>query len=139
MHFIDDIHLISSLCRTVGYLFPDLTDIVYTVVGSRIDFNDVHGNTGCNIFTHGTFPAGTSVYRMFTVDCFCKNLRYSSLSGSSCATEQICMSNSICLYLILQCCYNMIWSFTSSNSAGRNLRYRAVYDMLNYSFTHHQN
>ena len=111
MHFIDDIHLISSLCRTVGYLFPDLTDIVYTVVGSRIDFNDVHGNTGCNIFTHGTFPAGTSVYRMFTVDCFCKNLRYSSLSGSSCATKQICMSNSICLYLILQCCDNMILSF----------------------------
>ena len=111
MHLIDDIHLISSLRRTVGYLFPDLTDIVHTVVGSRIDLNDVHGSTGCNIFAHGTFPAGTSVYRMLAIDCLCKNLRYCCLSGSSCATEQICMSDPVRLYLILQRCDNMILSF----------------------------
>ena len=37
MHLGDDVDLVFSLRGGIGYLVDDLTDIVHTVVGSRID------------------------------------------------------------------------------------------------------
>ena len=43
---------------------------------------------------------GTSIHRMLTVDCLCKNLRNRCLTGPSCSAEQIGMSDPVCFNLI---------------------------------------
>ena len=111
MNLVDDVYTIFSFRRWVLDLFPDLTNILNAVVGRSIDLNDVHGSTGCNIFAHGTFPTGTSVYRMLAIDCLCKNFRYACLSCPSCPAEEIGMTDTSRHDLILQRCDNMILSF----------------------------
>ena len=111
MHLINDIHLILSLCRTVYYLFPDLTNVIYTIVGSCINLNYVHGSSGRNRFAHLAFPTRTSVYWVLAVYCFGKYFCHCRLTGSSCSTKKIGMSDTVGLYLIFQCCHNMILSF----------------------------
>ena len=54
----------------------------------------------CSAIIHCTFTAWASIYRMFTVNCLCKNLGNCSFSGSSGAAKQIRMSNSVRFYLI---------------------------------------
>lgn len=57
MHLVDDIDFIPSLCRPVGYLLTDFTDVVDTVVRCRVDLDDVRGNARQNRLTRRTFVA----------------------------------------------------------------------------------
>ena len=68
MHLVDDIDFIPSLCRPVGYLLTDFTDVVDTVVRCRVDLDDVRGNARQNRLTRRTFVARASVHGMFAVD-----------------------------------------------------------------------
>ena len=111
MHLIDDVNLIFALCWTVGYFLADLTDVVNTVVGCCIDLDHIHGGSCLNGFAHGTFVAGTAVYRMFAVYCLRQDLCNRSLSGTSRSAEQVCVSDTVRLDLVGQCCHNMILSF----------------------------
>ena len=100
MHLIDDIHLVFSLCRTVGNLLPDLTDVVDTVVGCRIDLDHVHGCSRLDRFTGRTFVTGTSIHRLLTVDRFRKDLCHGRLTGSTGSTEQKCVTDTVRTNLI---------------------------------------
>ena len=102
MNLVNDINLIFSFRRGIGYFVHDLTDIVHTIVGSSIDLDHIHAGTGCDSATGRAVTAGASFYRMFAVDTSCKNFRNSGLTRSSCTTEQISMSYALCLYLIFQ-------------------------------------
>ncbi len=100
MHLINDIYLITPLCRRILYLINDLADIVYSVVGGGIDFDHIHRGSLCNPPAHRAFSTGASLCWIFTVDRPCQNLCYGGFSGSSCPTKQIGMTDPICLNLI---------------------------------------
>ena len=111
MHLVDDVHFIISLCGTVGHLFPDFPDVVHTVVGRRVNLDNIHGRTFVNGPACGTLVAGTPVYRMLTVYRFCQNFGNRGFTGTSGSAEKIRMSDSISFYLIFQRCYNMFLPF----------------------------
>ena len=41
MHFINNVYLISTLCRRVFYFFHYISDIINTIVTSSINFNNI--------------------------------------------------------------------------------------------------
>ena len=111
MNLVYDVYFVFAFCWTVGNLFSDLSDIVYTVVGCSINFDHIHCSSCLDCFAHGTFIAGAAIYGMFTVDCFRQNLCYCCFTGTSGSAEQIGMTNTIMLDLICQGGHNMILSF----------------------------
>ena len=92
MHLINDIHLVFSLCGTVGNLLPDLTDVVDTVVRCRVDLDDVRGNARQNRLTRRTFVARASVHGMFAVDRAGENFGDRRFSCSAGSAEQVRMT-----------------------------------------------
>ena len=116
MHLVDDVDLVFSLRRRIGYLVDDLTDIVHTVVGSRIDLDDIHAGSRRNRLTNTAFPTGAVLCGVFAVHCFRKNLRHRSLTGTSRSGEQIRMADPVRPQLILQCGHDMILTFDIGKS-----------------------
>ena len=100
MHLVDNINLILALRWRIRHFFPNLTDIVNTVVGCRINLDHIHGSLLIDRTAHSTFIAGTAIDRMFAIHCLGKNLGNGSLTGSSCTAKQIGMPDTIHLYLI---------------------------------------
>ena len=100
MHLINDIHLVFSLCGTVGNLLPDLTDVVDTVVGCRIDLDHIHGCSRLYRPTGRALVTWTAVHRLLTVDRFCKNLCHGRFTGSTGSTEQKCVTDTVRTNLI---------------------------------------
>ena len=95
MHLVDDVDLVFSLRGGIGYLVDDLTDIVHTVVGSRIDLDDIHAGSRCDCLTNTAFPTGAVLCGVFAVHCFRKNLRHRSFTGTSRSGEQIRMADPV--------------------------------------------
>ena len=95
MHLVDDVDLVFSLRRGIGYLVNDLTDIVHTVVGSRVDLDDIHAGSRRNGFTNTAFPTGAVLCGVFAIHCFRKNLRHRSFTGTSRSGEQIRMADPV--------------------------------------------
>ena len=116
MHLVDDVDLVFSLRRGIGYLVDDLTDIVHTVVGSRIDLDDIHAGSRRNRLTNTAFPTGAVLCGVFTVHCFRKNLCHRSLTGTSRSGEKIRMTDPVRPQLILQCGHDMILTFDIGKS-----------------------
>ena len=133
MHLIDDIHLISSLRRTVGYLFPDLTDIVHTVVGSRIHLHHVQNAAVIDALADLTLAAGVSIDRMQAVDCLCKDLGAGGFAGAADAGKQVGMAHTVCRDLVFSRSTMARWPTTSSKRCGLHLRYKARYMVLSLS------
>ena len=111
MHLIEDINLVFTLCWTISHFLTDLTDVVNTVVGGCIDLDHIHGSSRLNGLAHGTFIAWAAIYRMFTVYCLRQDLCNRSFSGTTRSAEQVCVSDTVRLDLVGQCCHNMILSF----------------------------
>ena len=95
MHLVDDIDFIPSLCRPVGYLLTDFTDVVDTVVRCRVDLDDVRGNARQNRLTRRTFVARASVHGMFAVDRTGENLGDRRFSCSAGSAEQVRMTDAV--------------------------------------------
>ena len=111
MHLIDDVHFKFSFRRGIRDLIHDFTDVVHAIVGSRVNFYHIHAGTGSDCAAGRAFSAGTSIHRMFAVDTSGKQLCNGSFSRSSCAAEQICMTDTVRLNLILQSCHDRVLSF----------------------------
>ena len=111
MYLIDNVHLKTALRGPVSHFLTDFTDIVHTVVGGRVDLNDIHGSPCLNGPTGRTFVAGTSIHRMLTIDRFCQNLCHRSLTGTPGTAEKIGVAKAVCAHLIFQCFNNMILPF----------------------------
>jgi len=111
MHLIDDIYFVPSLCRAIRNLFPNLSNIIHTVIGGSIDLDHIHGSTRLNGFAHLTFITRTSIHRMLTVDCFCQDLGYRCFTGTPCSAKKICMSDTVCVNLIGKRGHNVILPF----------------------------
>ena len=100
MHLVYDIDFIFSFGRPVLHFFPDLADVIHTIVGCRVNLDHIHGTSSCDCTTAWAFPAGTAIHRMFAVDRLCKDLGDCCLTCSPGSTKQIGMSDAVCLDLI---------------------------------------
>ena len=89
MNLVYNVYLIASLGRAICDFFPDLPDIIHAVIGGSVNFHNIHGSSCIDCPAGGAFITGASVYRMFTVYCFCQYLGNGRLAGSSCAAEKI--------------------------------------------------
>ena len=57
MHLVYDVHFIFRFHRCQSDFFPQFSDIVYSPVGSRVNFHNIHRRTGSHGNTHFTFIA----------------------------------------------------------------------------------
>ena len=89
MYLIDDIHLVSSLRRTILDLLPDTADVINTVVRRRVDLHHIHICAGCDITAHITFSAWTAVHRMLAVDRAGEYLRRRGFARAARAGEKV--------------------------------------------------
>ena len=110
MNLINNIYFISSFCRRILHFIDYFSDVVYTVVRCRIHLDDIHRCLTTYLFTHLTFAAWTSIYRMLTIYRFCQYLCYCRFTCTSRTTKQIRMSDTVSSYLIFQCRYYMFLS-----------------------------
>ena len=110
MNLIDNIYFITSLNRGILYLFPNIPDILHTVIRSRIDFEYIKRTLCVNCLTGRTGITGVSIDRMLTVYRLCKKLCNRSLTSTSCTTKKIGMPYSVINNLISQCLDNGILS-----------------------------
>ena len=67
----------------------------HTVVGSRVDLDDIHAGSRRNGLTNTAFPTGAVLCGVFAVHCFRKNLRHRSFTGTSRSGEQIRMADPV--------------------------------------------
>ena len=101
----------------VEQLFADIDDATRQTIFQgmqqmelNLNLDYVHRTLLIDRTAHGTFIAWAAIHRVFTIHCLCKNLGNGRLTGSSCTAKQIGMSDTIHLYLIFQCCNDMILS-----------------------------
>ena len=110
MHLVDDVDLVFTLGGRISHLVPDLTNVVYAVVGGCVDFYYIHGSA-CRYRAAGRArSAGIAIHRVFTVHRPGEDLRNRCFSGTPGTAKQVGMSDSVCIDLIFQCDYNVILS-----------------------------
>ena len=108
MYLIDNINLIFSFRRRVGHLIHNLSDIVHTIVGGRVNFDHIHAGSRRNGAAAPALPAGSLLGGLFTVYCFGEYLRHRSFSGSAGARKKVRMTDTVGPDLILQGRHNMV-------------------------------
>ena len=103
MHLIDDIDRVLADLRRDTYLVDERADILYGVVGRRIEFVNIKRPLLIECLARLAFIASIeTILRIEAVDGFGKDTRASGLSYSSRSAEQICMRQVILTYRILQ-------------------------------------
>ena len=95
MHLVDDIHKVFPLGRRILHRAVDLTDVVHTVVGRRIDLDHVHGGTVLYRPADPALVARAVVHGRFAVDCSGKNLSHGGFAGPSGSAEKISVSDPV--------------------------------------------
>ena len=108
MHLVYNINLVFALCRRIGYLLHNFTDIIHAVIGGGIYLDHIHAGSRRDRLTDAAFPAGTVLRRILTIHRACKDFRHGRLSRSPCTGKQIGMSDTVCLQLVFQGSHNMI-------------------------------
>ena len=109
MNFVYDIDLFSSHSRRILDTLPKLTNIIHTVIGRCINFNNIHKSAFFDGHTVGAAAAWPFSVRK-AVDSLCKNPRRCCLSRTSGSAEKVSVADSFRLYLVFQYSYNMILS-----------------------------
>ena len=102
MYLVDDIYFIFTLNWRVLYLFPYFPDVIHAVVGGGVNFQNVQGTLIVNGLAGRTLVARIAVHRMLAVHRLGKKLRNGCLSGSPCAAEKVCVTDSVVNDLIAQ-------------------------------------
>ena len=111
MHLVDNIHLIAPLRRRILHFVNNLTDVVHTVIGRRVNFHDIHRRMRLYRLTHGTCPARTLRAWILAIHRFGKYFGNRRLTGASRPAEQIGMPDTICFYLVAERSHNMLLPF----------------------------
>ena len=92
MNFINDVHTHFYLRRCINRIIPQITHIVYTVVGCSIDLQNIHAGTGINGLTTAAAITGVSILWVFTIDRFSKDFCAAGFARSPRTGEQVCMT-----------------------------------------------
>ncbi len=111
MHLIDNIYFVLAFCRAIRNLFPDLTDIIHTVIGCSIDLDHVHRSACLNGFAHLTLTQGLPFTGCSQFTAFARIFATVVLPVPRCSAEKICMSDTVCVDLIGQRGHNVILPF----------------------------
>ena len=93
VNFVDDIYFIFGSRRQKHDFVADPTDIVDTVVGGGIHFDDIHKRVVKNTPADFAFIARIAILRIEAVDRARKDLRNGGLAGAACARKKIGMSD----------------------------------------------
>ena len=93
MDFVDDVDLESGLGRHEDDFIADPPDIVDTVVGGGVHFDDVKQAAVEHTAADGALVAGVAVLRIQAVDRPGENLGQSGLAGAARAAEQVGMGD----------------------------------------------
>ena len=102
MHLVDDEHALFDLRGRVACFIAQIADVVYTVVGGRIDLGHIEHRTVQNAAARRTLVARVAVHRMLAVDRAREYLRTGRLARAARAGEQIGMAQPPGLQLCAQ-------------------------------------
>ena len=93
MHLINDIDLVLGQTRRIGRLVPNITNLIYPIIRSRVDFDDVFKASLSDGLTDIAVIAGLAVLLIRTVHSLGKNLGNTSFPCSTRTREEIGMAN----------------------------------------------
>ena len=104
MNLVDDIDFEPAFGGIIANLVHNLADVRNTVVGGRIELDDVHGRAGVDGLAHGALIAGIAVNRVLAVDGLRKQLCHRSLSGAPGSAEAVRMADTAGPQLVPEGC-----------------------------------
>ena len=93
MHLVDNINLITAFGRRKGYLFPQVTNIIYTGVGRSVNFNYIQRGSLHNALTVAALAAWLGSRPLLAVQSLGQNTRHTGLTGAAWTGKQIGVSN----------------------------------------------
>jgi hypothetical protein len=103
VHFINDVDFVFSFLRGVAHLLYEVTDVVYRVIGSRIEFVYVEGSV---VLKGNAGIAGAAGFKVFgdgfAVDGFGEDTGAGSLSYTSGSTKKKCLGKVLVFDCILK-------------------------------------
>ena len=108
MNLVNDVDAVAPIRRRVLHLLPDIADIFHTIVGCRIDLDHIHGCSRLYRPTGRALITWTAVHRLLTVDCPCKDLGNTRLTGSARPAEEVRVPDPPGVDLIFQGLYDMV-------------------------------
>ena len=83
MYLVDDIYAVSSYLRRDAYLIHQCLDIIYSIVGCCIHFDDVGNGTGEDPLAGRTSSAGVAVDGRLAVERARQNFCARGLTGTA--------------------------------------------------------
>ena len=93
MYLVDDIHAVPEFGGHINDFFFQVTDVVHTVIGRGVHFNDIGRRARVNGAAGGTLVTGVPVYRVQTVDRLRQNLRRRRLPCPPGTAEKVSVRN----------------------------------------------
>ena len=102
VHLVDDIHTLFDRNGGEHGFLTQLTDIVYTVVRCRINFDHIENTAVLNAEAGGAFAAGVAVFGMLAVERLGKNFCAGGLTSASRAYKQVRMGQPAGDYLVFE-------------------------------------
>ena len=102
MHLIDDVHTHLHLRRCINDIIPQVTDIIYTIIGGCIDLQHIHTGAVINTAASLTAITGIPILRILTVYSLRQDLGGAGLTRSPGTGEQISVAQATALQLGFQ-------------------------------------
>jgi hypothetical protein len=103
VHFINDEYLVTATGWKILDILPQFPNILYTGIGSAVDFKDVNGIARCYLFAGRTDIAGLGSRPLLTLKGLGENARSTRLTNTPGAGKQKRMGDPAGLDGILQC------------------------------------
>ena len=93
MHLVNDIDLVLGKTRCIGRLVPNVTNLIYTIIRSRVDFDDVFKAPLSDSLTDIALIARLTFLLIRTVHSLSKNLGNTGFPCSTWARKEIGMTD----------------------------------------------
>ena len=103
VYLVNDIHPHPHLRWRINSVIPQVPDIIYTVIGGRVNFQNIHTGAGIDSQTSLTAITGVSVMRIQTVYRLCQNFCAAGFTCAARTGKQIGMAHFSADKLRLQC------------------------------------
>ena len=93
MYLVDNVHPFFYLGGGVNGIVPQIPDVIHTIVGCRIDFQDIHTGAVINGLTGAAAIAGIAIVRVEAVYRLGQNLGAGGFACTPGAGKQIGMAH----------------------------------------------
>ena len=102
MDLVDNIYTAAHFRWRINRVLPQSSDVIDTVIGGGVYFQNVHTAAGIDAPAGGAAVAGVAVLQILAVDGFGQNFGTGGLTGTSGAGEQVGMAEPSRNQLIFQ-------------------------------------